>query len=107
MPCGQTCKHVLAGTADLARRLRAAAEGVEYEEGLSEEDDAEISELEEEGQVVQAEDSKHGEEEDDEDEEIDIMGTPLPRPWGAEVVPLSSSALKHAQKGTKNRRIDA
>lgn len=81
--------------ADLARRLAAAAEGASYEDGLTS-DDAEISDLEKEDAQPAAGPSKeqHAAEMDedsagqagqDNEEDVDIMNSPLPRPWGAEV----------------------
>ena len=84
----------------MARRLRAAAEGGDYEEGLSDDDNAEISDMEAgSGPHPEALDG-HGNqdaEEEQEEEEVDIMNSPVQRPWGAEVNPSpSASASLHA-----------
>ena len=82
--------------ADLARRLHAAAEGGSYEDGLTS-DDAEISDLDQaaaQGAHPSEQPVDHhgqeGEEEgaQEEEEEIDIMNSPLERPWGTDVSSL-------------------
>ena len=70
--------------ADLERRLNAAAEGADYEAGLSS-DDAEISDTEQAG-VQEASDhpefspGARDEEKDVGEEEVDIMNSPLQGP---------------------------
>lgn len=85
--------------ADLARRLRAAADGGDYQEGLSDDEegedddnDAEISEMED-GlgpQQHTADDRMHTFLAEEQEEQLDIMHSPAGQPWGAEVrtVPL-------------------
>ena len=98
--------------ADLARRLRAAADGGDYQEGLSDDEededddnDAEISEMEEglEPQQRAPDDRMHTFLDEDQEEELDIMHSPAGQPWGAEVriVPLllCGCLLQHQHRG--------
>ena len=81
--------------ADLARRLRAAADGRDYQQDLSDEDDeeddsdAEISELEEDVDAHSAggfaENSKLSRPDKAPEEEEDVRNSPEGHPWGAEV----------------------
>ncbi len=82
--------------ADLARRLHAAAEGGSYEDGLTS-DDAEISDLDQTAaqgaHPSEQPADHHGQKAEDaedieEEEEIDIMNSPLERPWGTDVSSL-------------------
>ena len=83
------------GSADLARRLRAAADGGDYQEGLSDDEDedddndAEISEVEEAFEPQQhaafADDHMQTSSDQEQEEELDIMNSPAQQPWGTEV----------------------
>lgn len=81
--------------ADLARRLRAAADGSDYQEGLSDDEDedddndAEISEVEETFEQQQhaalADSHMQTSLDQEQEEELDIMSSPAQQPWGTEV----------------------
>ena len=85
----------MCGDADLARRLRAAADGGDYQKGLSDDededdgDDAEISDLEEALETQQcaasADDHMQNSLDQEQHEGLDIMNSPAEQPWGAEV----------------------
>ena len=88
--------------ADLARRLRAAADGRDYQEDLSDEEDkeddsdAEISELEEDVDAHSAggfADNSKLSRPDKAPEEEDVRNSPEGHPWGAEVGPCLSAFL--------------
>lgn len=94
--------------ADLARRLRAAADGLDYQEDLSDEDDeegdsdAEISEMEEGVDAYPpatfAEDGKFSPPEKVREDAGGVMNSPEGHPWGAEVwtcpVPFCSNKFE-------------
>ncbi len=98
-PVCHRCDSVFASVhcccADLARRLRAAADGLDYQENLSDEDDeeddsdAEISELEEDVDAhppaAFAEDGKLSHPEQAPEEAGHVTNSLEGHPWGAEV----------------------
>ena len=77
----------------MARRLTAAGQGADYEAGLTS-DDAEISDLDQASQGSHpesegpagddAQEGRQDDEGDEEEEEVDIMNSPL-QPWGPDV----------------------
>ncbi len=76
------CQPCIATDADLARRLNAAAEGADFEGGLT--SDAEISDVDHTcDQQTHPDSSNPGGQ--DSEEEVDIMNSPLQRPWGTQV----------------------
>lgn len=106
--------------ADLARRLRAAAEGLDYQEDLSDEDDeegdtdAEISEMEEDVDAYPpatfAEDGKLSPPEKALEDARGVMNSPEGHPWGAEVgtcpVPFCSNMSETCMGGRKQTLIN-
>ena len=93
------------GYADLARRLRAAADGADYQGGLSDDDDdedednhdAEISELEEELEpnphAASEAERQQASPDQEQEEGLDVMHSPVGQPWGAEVRTLLLSCF--------------
>ncbi|KAL3137809.1 hypothetical protein ABBQ38_005065 [Trebouxia sp. C0009 RCD-2024] len=104
--CGDD-SPVTEAAADLARRLRAAAEGLDYQEDLSDEDDeegdtdAEISEMEEDVDAYPpatfAEDGKLSPPEKALEDARGVMNSPEGHPWGAEARRSRRSSRRQRQ----------